>query len=371
MSLVGGFKKGYSDWGDIINSQKKGRIENQYLPDKLQAENELLGNQAGIAGNTLKYAPQMSQAELNKILITNQYLPDSLRTDNAYKKALAARMMERSGLAGGATESTVGKMIADRQLLAQKYGENSPQVRAMDAAIDKAGRSGGMTVYDANGNPIFQSGDATVKDPRFGSSRSGAGGTYIDPITGKKISTDTNSMTSTDQNSLAGAQRVTPIINEIIQTLPQFQTAKQRGIEKVEGVSNALLGTDYQKPSELALGEADISMAAEGLIKAYGLRVSDQALNMMKDAIKPKFGESPNGYKNRLVNTLNKISEFEGQSKERLSEGSEVTAPLNSQPAGSQPVSNQMVPVVSPNGQRGMIPAANLDNALKAGYKKG
>lgn len=294
--------------------QQAMQYQNQYMPDYLQSRNSLEKSNAGLAGVKLQYAPQMEQADLTGKQLVNQYYGADKMADIGMKRA-------QTGLIGQQTKyygpETTSKMNYQDAMTARMNG-----LTGMGALP-----GGGVSIsYDDQGRPIVQTG-GFIKDPRMGSNRAGEGGTYIDPQTGKATSTDTSSMTTTDQTAIAGAQRVTPLIKNIVKNLPQFQTAGNRLEEKAEGFANEYFGGNYDKPSQLAQAKADLDVSAEGLIKAYGLRVTDKALDMMKGAIQPMKGESPQGYENRLLSTLNTISDFDGQSKSRLLNGTDITPP--------------------------------------------
>ncbi len=173
-----------------------------------------------------------------------------------------------------------------------------------------------------------------LKDPKMGPARGGQGGTYTNPATGEVISTPTSRQAFMDQQTIASVGRVIPQIDRILKTLPQFQKVSQRGAAYLQGVSNSLLGTDYRLPSKLAEGKAALESAPEALLKAFGLNVTDQSMQMMQATVKPVQGESAEGYKHRIVEQLKEIKMFEDQSKGRLASG--ITLKEGNQPQTQQ-----------------------------------
>ena len=157
------------------------------------------------------------------------------------------------------------------------------------------------------------------RDPRFGSTRGGQGGTYQD-ASGQRISTDTNANTTQDQKTIGAVERVDPLINEIADKQGQFATlGGKAGLTKAR-VEN-LLGGNNQSPSDYATIQSDLELSAESLIKAYGLNVTDQSANMMKKAIRMLPGESKKSYRARINAVAQTIRKNQQEARQRLNSG--------------------------------------------------
>lgn len=228
--------------------------------------------------------------------------------------------------------SSFGKLLHDQSLATKHYGATSPQAQAYSAAIQKAATvNNGLQVYGPNGELLVSQGGPQqavgnfFKNPMMGSYRTGAGGTYINPQSGEAISTDTTPMATMDQSAISAVQRVMPQINNIIQKLPQFQSGWKNLLTNAQGLGNRWLGGNFKGPSERASGFASLDTAPEALLKAYGLRPSEHALKLMRKTIEPSPGETPQGYRSRIIDTLNQLNEFQQQSMSHLKSG----VPLN------------------------------------------
>jgi hypothetical protein len=162
------------------------------------------------------------------------------------------------------------------------------------------------------------------RDPRFGSTRGGAGGTYTNQNTGEIVSTDTNTQASRDQRTIAGTENVKQYVGEIRKNLPQFQTLTSRLNVGREGLSNFVFNTDYKGPSQLAMGDAALKASAEGFINTFGLNATEGNVNTTIGILKPHFGESPKGYDERVTQQLSDLVAQERRAQQRLAQGNSV-----------------------------------------------
>jgi hypothetical protein len=182
--------------------------------------------------------------------------------------------------------------------------------------------STGQITFSQGGDATVTAPDGTlIRNPMMGPGRGGQGGTYVDPNTGKIISSDTARQTAMDQAAVAAVQRVEPLIDRLIKTLPQFQRATTKGKSAVQGLSNTFLGTNFQLPSTLAAGHSALNTVPEALLKAYGLQSTDKALDLVRSIVEPTPGESPENYKARVIESLNDMRGFSSQAKDRLAHG--------------------------------------------------
>lgn len=155
-----------------------------------------------------------------------------------------------------------------------------------------------------------------------------AGTTQIDPFTGEAISYGTTPMVTSDQTAIAAVDRVMPQLNNLIDKLPQFQSGWKNLKTHAEGLSNRWLGTQYPAPSERAEGLAQLASVPESLLKAYGLRPSEYALKVMRETVAPHTGESPEGYRQRILGKLAELQEYKAQSTNRLRDGIPLNAAM-------------------------------------------
>ncbi|OGO93509.1 MAG: hypothetical protein A3F10_05655 [Coxiella sp. RIFCSPHIGHO2_12_FULL_42_15] len=273
-------------------------------------------------GEALRQTHQANQ--LNQLRL--QYLPQEQHARLSLLRQQAQLLPQMQQQKLQQPLSSFGRLMQDRQQAISLYGKNSPQIKAFDAALQKATEmSNGTQVYGPKGELLFSQGGPSIgnyfKNPMMGSHYGGAGGTFFNPQTGQAISTDTTPMTTSDQTAVSAVQRVTPQINNIMQKLPQFQSGWKNLSTNLQGVSNRWLGSHFSAPSERASGLASLETAPEALLKAYGLRPSEYALHVMKKTIEPHPGETGDGYRQRILDTLNQLNEFQDQSTTRLREG--------------------------------------------------
>lgn len=227
---------------------------------------------------------------------------------------------------GGKYERPVAVIGADgRQHLIQVSDRGAVKQINGVTPIVKNGTQ--LSIDPATGQVLFQQGmtdtdlSGLVKDPSKSPARGGQGGVYVDPKTGKTIVTNTPKNQTQDQTTISSMQRVTPQIDTLLKVMPQFQSATTQAQKGLEGFSNKYFGTNFSLPSEFATGQAQLAAAPEALMKAYGLNVTDESLKTMRQTIQPMSGESPQGYKNRILETLVHLKSMEGQAKSRIADG--------------------------------------------------
>ncbi len=176
------------------------------------------------------------------------------------------------------------------------------------------------------------------KNPTMGSNRSGAGGTYIDPMTGQQISTDTSQQTTRDQRTIAGLQNAQQYLGNVIQQMPQFVTGWQKASLAGQGLANSWGGANFQGPSNYATAQASLKSAAEGVINGFGLNATGENVQTVLGIMKPDEGESPQYYQQRVINQLADFSDQEHRATGRLAGGIPVgNAPQQAQQTTANP----------------------------------
>lgn len=169
------------------------------------------------------------------------------------------------------------------------------------------------------------------KNPMMGNSRGGQGGTYTDPTTGQIVSSDTSKNTTLDQQTSASIQRVQPLLKQLSDNITPFLTASGDVGLKGSQYSNYILGTQFGAPAQYAKAEQALNFAPEGLMRVWGLNITDQSAKIMQDAVKPQFGESPQQYTDRVTDTMKMLDTIQKEAESRLAGGMPV-GNVNAQP---------------------------------------
>lgn len=221
--------------------------------------------------------------------------------------------------------------------------------------------STGNSLYDNLYSNSLQNALATMgKNPAFGSNRAGAGGTFYNPVTGQSYSTDTSKNTTMDQQSVGAISRVNELIPQIYNDLAPFQTAGGKAELYSQKAGNFFLGHNNPLPSQEAAGDAKVKLAAESLLRGYGLNVTDQSTKFMMDSVEPKLGESQTAYKTRMDNLQNLLGQNSQQASARLKGG----IPLNQSVQQSQQSDG------APQNQATSIPSFTSKAEFQEWYKQ-
>lgn len=221
----------------------------------------------------------------------------------------------------------------------------------------KAAGSAGTTVFDpSTGNPLVQIGGQGGKS---------GGGTFINPATGEITSQPTGGTTTNLQGRVVGAEALKPYLEKVVDTLPQFQNPLTKASGYGQKISNAILGTDFPLPSEEAAGKAAIKEASEGMIKTFGLNATGANRHAMEQILKPRFGESPEGYASRVREQAEAYAKNQELAKSSLRGGIKLNP--------EQPTIKNVIGVPAgkirvffPDGPH-VIPKKLLQDAIKAG----
>lgn len=158
----------------------------------------------------------------------------------------------------------------------------------------------------------------------MGTTRGGAGGTYVNPMTGQVVSSDTGTQASRDQRAIAGTDNVKQYVDTITATLPKYQTLGAQSDLWKQKLSNFALGTNYKGPTEQALGDAAIKASAEGFLNTFQLNATEGNVNTAMDILRPRFGESGDNYKNRVNTQLDDFVKQQKRAESRLAGGTSV-----------------------------------------------
>jgi len=311
----------------FLNSQdatetayKPKTMAEQLLAAKLQ--NKINTPKSEDAANWYDLEKQAKQAEINK---ANR--PDAITGETAQLFAL------RNTLPEGPDRDRVDQIISM-----------------------KARGSNGTTVFDpASGNPLVQIGGAA--------GRSG-GGTFMNPTTGEITSQPTGATASNLQQRVVGADALKPYVQKILETMPQFQSPVNQASLLGQKLANAFGGQNFALPSQEASGKAAIKEASEGMLKTFGLNATGANRQAMEDIVKPKFGESSDGYARRVKEQAAAYAQNKKLAQEALSGGIK----LNNKPSSEskKPVPSGKIRVFFPDGPH-VIPKHLLNDAIKSG----
>lgn len=284
MGLFDALYQGYNMGQDMRYSGKERESKYQtslaeLLTKQAQANAapKYYNGQADLMGNEATYAG-----------IKNQYAPQDFQSQIALRQEQANNL--RNQRVGGPNFSTnVGKAFQDRKVLAGLYGEDSPEIQAMDAYIAKESGSNS----NSNGVKIM-----------------------FDKATGQYTAVPTRANQTKNLNAMAGAQNVSQYLDTVMDKLPQFQTLGSKIKVGAEKAAN-LLGANFQGPSDLAEGEAAITQSAEGFLNTFGLNSTNENMRKVEKIFTPQLGESGKGFRARAHRQLNDLLAVELRAKQR------------------------------------------------------
>jgi hypothetical protein len=298
-----------------------------------------MGNRWGIWGEN-PYGPNVADTALDTAkdvsgllssYFKNKYMPQNQDADLAIKHAQLGTLGARQNL----------------------YRAQAAHANYMAGLTQSMGKAG----YIPDGMGSW------VKDPRMGTQRSGAGGTYNQPDTGQSVSTNTTQQASRDQRAVAGINNALGYTANAAQKLAPYQTLGGQANLGASKFGNWALGHNNPEPSDYASGRADLMSSTEGLVNAFGLNSTGENVNKVQAIIEPQAGESQAGYLNRIHDELTQLKAQQDRATGRLRTGTDISVSPEDANAGR-------VRVISPEGKSGTISAANLQEALKKGYKQ-
>ena len=206
--------------------------------------------------------------------------------------------------------------FAELEKLRDQYPKGSPDWNRYEKArIDALESTGGITIFDPKGNPMVQIGGKT------GSRGTGKGGQLFQNANGDVYQMPTTGVQSQLQNRILGEKIVTPYLEDIIEVMPQFQSGWTKRATAWQGFANTWLGADFELPSELQKGLTSMRIAAEGLLREFGLNATTQNLKRTEAIVTPGDGESPKGYAKRAKEQLLEFLNTAKQSQEMSNSG--------------------------------------------------
>lgn len=323
-----------SGWDKAFSDRNKG----PYLENIARTENTLKGieaknapqyyrgraqnqeNEAGLSGLKFLQEPERFNMERQKFNregqaggITNQL--NNLRIEELRNK------LKFGG--GFEPNSTFGKLQQDAERATKMYGENSPQAQQFKQAIEKQLRgSNGVTVFDPRtGQPLVNMGGNS------GGRMGGGPTTLVNPQTGEIMAPLTAASRTRDQKVIAGSENLQAYIAGVAEKLPQFQSRPKKILTGIQGILNnnfPFLGADFEGPSTLAEGEADLLASVEGFMNNFNLTSTDKNAEIAKKIFAPQSGESAKWYKKRVEKQAQELLEVDRRARERQIKGNVV-----------------------------------------------
>jgi hypothetical protein len=310
-------------WQNVISNVQKGYMLSQ-LPAQMKMQRALQQAQLQKAQQEAYYYPQQQESQLG----LQRAQTEGAQLQNQYYPQL--------------TEAQLSQSAAQTGLLGQQSAMYRPltqsQIDLNRAQAAKAGQAdNGITIgTDADGRPIIQIGGTGG-----GGARSG-GRLGVDDK-GNVTSELTTPNKTAVQNRKIGDDIVKPFIDQIVANVPQFQTHQKRAQAAVSGLFNQFGAGDWLDqqalakkaglssalPSQLATGQSAIINSTEGLVKALGLRPTDQQTAMIQKALAPQRGESEKGYRARVLDFARTLSNNTNQSQKLLATGLNTGVNIN------------------------------------------
>lgn len=133
---------------------------------------------------------------------------------------------------------------------------------------------------------------------------------------GQTISTPTASTTESTQKAILASKRVAPILTKLADQMGEFLTLEGKAKELSARAGNLLgftpeqlkeAGLDANMPSRYASAQSKVKIAPADLLKSFGLDDTVDALHRLGTSMEPILGEGKEGYKARVLETLQSI----------------------------------------------------------------
>ena len=295
-------------------------VELQSAPQYYRGRAQNQENEAGLSGLKFLQEPERFNMERQKFNregqaggITNQL--NNLRIEELRNKLKFGGGFEPS--------SPAGKLLQDYKHIARMYGEDSEEAQQIKQAIEKSIKgANGITVFDPRtGQPLVNMGGNS------GGRMGGGPGTLVNPQTGEITAPLTPTSRTRDQKVVAGSENLQSYIAGVAAKLPQFQSRPKRIWTGIQGLLNEnvpFLGANFEGPSTLAEGNADLISSVEGFMNNFNLTSTDLNSKMSKEIFAPQPGESEEFYKKRVEKQAKHLLEVDRRARERQIKGNVV-----------------------------------------------
>jgi hypothetical protein len=229
---------------------------------------------------------------------------------------------------GGQTpfQDPFAKAQQDRDRIVQTYGEDNDRVKQFDQYLSERFKLNGQNsanqpqvLLDPNsGAPLINVSGTKGTGARMG------GGTYLNPQTSEIFGFQTPAVKSRDLKTIAGAENVKAYVNsikELAPAIPLMTSAWGKGKLRGASLSNAILGTSFSSPSDVAELDASIKSFSEGFVNQFGLNATNENINKAESIIAPKFGENTDLYLKRVEKQLKEFGKIQQRAQSRVAGG--------------------------------------------------
>lgn len=220
----------------------------------------------------------------------------------------------------GASSSPSGMNMQQGQASSNPFSEDFGANQAATGQVNNQ-ESGSPLVPATRGN---LQGVIGAKTAPFTQSPYKPGALIQDPNNPDQvISTPTEGTITASQNSINAAKRVEPQLERLANDAAPFMSLSGIAGNQIQRAWN-LLFPDHagDLPGKYARFQSTLQSAPEALVKAYGLRPTNETIERMQKVIEPYLGETKDQYKSRIKDQLKQIHDEQIMiSSEQLSQG--------------------------------------------------
>jgi hypothetical protein len=294
-------------------------IRNQFAPEGFRLQNELTAGQVRKIPAEIQQllaAAAMHRAQTSRVPYLNAMNEAQL---NAQPLVNAIRQMQlnkaQRELASPDYQSTLGKAMGDAELIKQAYGEKSPEYQNALQYIDKVKvGSGGITMFDENGNPIVQVGGSSSGKGGKG------GGTFKNAATGEVTSSLTIANLNRAQKSIISNEQLQKEVKGVIKNITPY-LGLWGDIRYGAAKATGYLGLKNKSLSKYNSAISAIKLNADRLLGAVGINGTEKNVAMLMSAFMPSKFEGPKVYEQNILETLKRIQDEEAQLKRAVRKG--------------------------------------------------
>ena len=220
--------------------------------------------------------------------------------------------------------NTYDKALRGYENFIQTHDPKSQEAQDYKSYVDRIrqGSKGiSITTDPETGTPMIQIGGS-------GGGGNKGGSLLQNPVTGETYSSPTGAVSTNLQNRIIGEEQLKPIVDNIVETVPQFQSGWTKLQSKLEGSLNEwapkFWGVDYDLPSQQQKAQSLLSQSAESMVKLYGLHANARNVAEVKNILDPAEGESSEGYKRRVNDQIEQWAQAKKTAEGQLAHGIKV-----------------------------------------------
>jgi len=283
-----------------------------------------------------------------------QYTPQQFQADIDLKKGQASEVPFRNALLQAQAGEFPYKnaLLSAQTNLANSTAETKPYLNAM-RQLQIARLGGQLGALQNGGNALNAPSSMMGLRP---------GTTFVDPTTGQIMSNPTTGSTNYMQRAILASQQLQPLLGEIAEGQAPYLGAKGNATHAVDAVRNYLgVGSDDSlgRQNKYTTSEANLNVATEIMLKAFGLNSTHENFKAMRDVVQPRRGEDPENFKKRLSGEAERLQQRQMQYQNALSGGYALNQnpPLPLSAQESEKLSQQFAgtPLTIGSGQPGSM----------------